>query len=100
MLRYAITDGRRLGTTEAERADALVEQASRLAARGDIDYLQLREKDLAPAALAGIARRILDAFRGAPFVRDKPARSEAERPSRTGEHSHGCAKTKLLINSR
>jgi len=62
MLRYAITDRRRLGMTEAEQSDALVEQAARLAARGDIDFLQLREKDLPPAALAALARRILDAL--------------------------------------
>ena len=80
MLQYAITDRRRLGATEAQRADALVEQAMRLAARGDIDYLQLREKDLSPAALAILARRVLEALC-----------THAPDPAR---------RTKLLINSR
>ena len=80
MLRYAITDRRRLGTTEAEQSDALVEQAARLAARGDIDFLQLREKDLPPAALAALARRILNALH-----------------AHTAEHT---GRMKLLINSR
>ena len=78
VLRYAITDRRRLGTSEAARADALVEQAARLAARGDIDFLQLREKDLRPTALTALARRILDALHA---------------PGRT-------QRVKLLINSR
>lgn len=80
MLCYAITDRMRLGATEAERADALVAQAARLAARGDIDYLQLREKNLPAAALAGLARRILEAL-----------------------HTHApdpMHRPKLLINSR
>jgi thiamine-phosphate pyrophosphorylase len=80
MLRYAITDRRRLGTTEAERADALIAQAVRLAARVDIDYLQLREKDLPAAALAALARRILETLR-----------MHAPDPTR---------RPKLLINSR
>ena len=82
MLRYAITD-RRCGWARLRlsAADALIEQAARLAARGDIDYLQLREKDLPAAALAALARRI--------------SRSAA----------HACARSrpgapKLLINSR
>jgi thiamine-phosphate pyrophosphorylase len=79
MLRYAITDRKRLAATEEEQVDALVEQAARLAARGDIDFLQLREKDLSPAALAELARRILEALR-----------AHAPDPAR---------RTKLLINS-
>lgn len=80
MLRYAITDRCQLGATEAERSDALVAQAARLAARGDIDYLQLREKDLPAAALAALAHRISDALR-------THAPESTRRP-------------KLLINSR
>src|SRR5438309_1428543 len=45
MLRYAITDRRRLATTESARRAALLEQGSRWAADG-LDYIQLREKDL------------------------------------------------------
>ncbi len=109
MLRYAITDRRLLGATEAERADALVEQAAQLAARGDIDYLQLREKDLPPAQLASLARRILEALdsiaQGAPFIRDEPALSDAERPRRMGKDADKwdakrSRRPGLLINSR
>ncbi len=80
MLRYAITDRQQLGATEAERADGLVQQAVRLAARGDIDYLQLREKELPPTELATLARRILEALQA-------KVPDSARRP-------------KLLINSR
>lgn len=109
MLRYAITDRRTFGVDEASRAKALVEQAERLAARGYVDYLQLREKDLPPAALAAVARRILEVLHpqslGTPSVRDKPALSEAGRPSRVGPHAKGwdenrSRRPKLLINSR
>lgn len=80
MLRYAITDRKLLGGTETERAEGLIAQAERLAARGDIDYLQLREKDLPPAALAALARRILEALK-----------THAPDPGR---------RLKVLINSR
>ena len=67
MLRYSITDRTRLADgyeqDEPARAAALVAQAAQLAARGDIDYLQLREKDLTPAALASLAREILVTLR-------------------------------------
>lgn len=96
MLRYAITDRRLLGKSEAERAEGLVAQAERLAARGDVDYLQLREKDLSPAALAAVVRTILKALHtkssGAPSVRER-------------QHANGWGESrprrpKLLINSR
>ncbi len=90
MLRYAITDRRRFADDEAACADALVAQAATLAARGDIDYFQLREKDLPPAALAGLARRILEELRGGPFI---PRTSRDE----WGTNRPG---PKLLINSR
>lgn len=80
MLQYAITDRRRLGATETERTNALVEQAARLAGRGDVDYLQLREKDLPSSELAVLARRILEAVR-------THARNPSQRPE-------------LVINSR
>lgn len=64
--RYAITD-RSLFASEGDRGDSglsgLVRQAALCAAEG-IDYIQLREKDLPPAAVAGVARRMLDAVRG------------------------------------
>jgi thiamine-phosphate pyrophosphorylase len=68
MLRYAITDRTRLSGDEA-----LLNQAARLAAL-NVDYLQLREKDLPAAALATLARAILTTLKDSP--------------------------TKLLINSR
>jgi len=104
MLRYAITDRTRLAANRSGapfmrgRQDAhgwgesLVAQAAALAARGDIDFLQLREKDLPPAALAALARRILEAIRGSggPFI------------SRTSRDEWGGAarRPRLLINSR
>jgi thiamine-phosphate pyrophosphorylase len=59
MLRYAITDRVRLPGAEAAREAALLEQAARLAEEG-VDYMQLRERDLAPAALAALTRKLLD----------------------------------------
>lgn len=76
MLRYAITDRHRLATSESARREALLNQARECAAAG-IDFLQLREKDLAPRDLAETARAILHIF----------AQHHGTRP-------------KLLINSR
>jgi thiamine-phosphate pyrophosphorylase len=59
-LRYAISDrnaGAKGGRT------ALREQAARLAVEG-VDYLQLREKDLAAGDLAALARELLAALDG------------------------------------
>ncbi|HXE06923.1 MAG TPA: thiamine phosphate synthase [Acidobacteriaceae bacterium] len=104
MLRYAITDRRLLGRSDSARAEGLVAQAERLAARGDVDFLQLREKDLLPAQLAALARRILEVLRtrspgapsvrglGAPFIRDRQGAGEWE-----VNRSH---RPRLLINSR
>jgi thiamine-phosphate pyrophosphorylase len=62
MLRYAITDRVRLPGDEAAREAALLEQAARLAEEG-VDYVQIRERDLAPAALAALTRKLLDVLR-------------------------------------
>lgn len=66
MLRYAITDRGRFPISEAgdeaTRQAALLRQAGRLAATG-IDFLQLREKNLEPAALAHLARTLLVTLR-------------------------------------
>ncbi len=58
MLRYAITNRALFAGDDREQQAALVEQAARWAADG-IDFIQLREKDLPAATLAGLARRIL-----------------------------------------
>ncbi|HWB33024.1 MAG TPA: thiamine phosphate synthase [Acidobacteriaceae bacterium] len=112
MLRYAITDRTCLSpnrsgalfirrTLPDEWEDALVSHAAALAARGDIDYLQLREKDLPPAALATLARRILEALRASqsqnesqsgPFMRGHQDSHE------WGSKDHN--RPRLLINSR
>ena len=77
MIRYAITDRFRLGSTEAERRSALLRLARHWAADG-MDYVQLREKDLAPAALSDLARELIAVL-----------------------HAPELARTpKLLINSR
>jgi thiamine-phosphate pyrophosphorylase len=62
MLRYAITDRARFPGDEAAREAALLRQAERLAA-AHIDFVQLREKDLEPAALADLMRKLLAIFR-------------------------------------
>jgi thiamine-phosphate pyrophosphorylase len=75
VLRYTITDRTLCTEGEPARHEALLQQAGRLAAT-NVDYLQLREKDMPAAALADLAREILAIFR---------------------KHN---ASTKLLINSR
>jgi thiamine-phosphate pyrophosphorylase len=75
MLRYAITDRARAAADESSQEEALLRQAASLAETG-VDYIQLREKDVAPGALASLARKLL-----------KILRARANAP-------------KLLINSR
>lgn len=58
MLRYAITSRALFPGDEKRKQTALTEQCARWAADG-IDFIQLREKDLAAGALAKLARRIL-----------------------------------------
>src|ERR1039458_3192860 len=60
-LRYAITDRTRFPGSEQERQAALVRSAIRWAAEG-LDFIQLREKDLAAGALAALARKLLEAL--------------------------------------
>jgi thiamine-phosphate pyrophosphorylase len=62
MLRYAITDRARFPGNDAAREAALLDQAARLAEEG-VDYIQLREKDLPPAALAALTRKLFDVLR-------------------------------------
>ncbi len=78
-LRYAITDRLQYGGNELDRRRSLVQQAARLAGSArdaGVDFIQLREKDLAPRDLIGLAREI-----------------------RTVVRSSG-SKTRLLINAR
>jgi thiamine-phosphate pyrophosphorylase len=65
MLRYAITDRSRVVEGEFSQEDALVQQTARLADSG-VDYIQLREKDVAPCDLASLARKVLDVLRARP----------------------------------
>lgn len=62
MLRYAITDRAHFSGDESARQTALLRQASALATEG-VDFLQLREKNLDPAALAALAQNILVTLR-------------------------------------
>jgi thiamine-phosphate pyrophosphorylase len=62
VLLYAITSRNLLPGTEPERQAALVELA-RNWAQGGIDHVQIREKDLPPADLLVLARRIVTAVR-------------------------------------
>jgi thiamine-phosphate pyrophosphorylase len=75
MFRYAITSRTLYPGDEIQRQIALVQEASRWAA-GGIDFIQLREKDLAAAEIASLARKILHAI------------------------ARVAGPTKLLINSR
>ncbi|MGA8110364.1 MAG: thiamine phosphate synthase [Acidobacteriaceae bacterium] len=63
MLLYAITSRRLLPGDESARRDALVELA-RVWARGGVDMIQVREKDLPLTELQALARRIVEAVRG------------------------------------
>jgi thiamine-phosphate pyrophosphorylase len=70
MLRYAITDRARFSAESGQQAEparqgALLRQAARLAAEG-VDFLQLRERDLAAATLADLARNLLAILRADP----------------------------------
>lgn len=64
MLLYAITDRRLLGDTEPQRREALVRLAAKLAAQ-NVDYLQIREKDLPARELEALSRQIVAAVRQA-----------------------------------
>jgi thiamine-phosphate pyrophosphorylase len=62
MLLYAITDRRLLGDNESARGTTIVSLA-RTWARHNIDYIQIREKDLKPEALFTLTRQIVAAVR-------------------------------------
>jgi thiamine-phosphate pyrophosphorylase len=59
MLRYAITSRALYPGDEREKQAALLREVSRWVANG-IDFIQLREKDLAAKNLAALARKIRD----------------------------------------
>jgi len=85
MFRYAITNRALFPGDEFQRQAALVGQASRWIADG-IDFIQLREKDLPGAAVAALAREILQAI----ALAASPARlllnSNADIAMATGAH--------------
>ncbi len=62
MLRYAITDRAAYGGSPDYRLDSVVREAARWAAEG-IEFIQIREKDLAAGELAELTRRVLAAVR-------------------------------------
>jgi thiamine-phosphate pyrophosphorylase len=62
VLLYAITSRILLSDTEAERAEGLVALAAQWAAAG-LDFIQIRERDLADAELFQLATRIVQAVR-------------------------------------
>ncbi len=76
MLLCAITDRRLLAESEHQRRDALVALA-RTWARGGVDYIQIREKDLPPGKLLSLTRSLVDAVR---------------------EEQSGVTATKILLN--
>jgi thiamine-phosphate pyrophosphorylase len=62
MLRYAITDRARAAVDPSLQEEALLDQAEKLAETG-VDYIQLREKDVAPGRLASLAQKLLGILR-------------------------------------
>ena len=62
MLLYYITDRKQFGRTEAEQRSTLLGRIAE-AARAGVDYIQLREKDLASRDLERIARDAVKAIR-------------------------------------
>jgi thiamine-phosphate pyrophosphorylase len=62
MLRYAITDRNLLPGDEEQRQAELIRIAAHSAQTG-VNFLQIREKDLSPHALAQLARNIITATR-------------------------------------
>src|ERR1700761_1398918 len=54
MLLYYITDRKQFAGTDPEQRAALLRRIGQ-AARASVDYIQLREKDLMPRALEGLA---------------------------------------------
>jgi len=118
MLRYAITSRALFRGEEAQKQSALVAQCARWATEG-VDFIQLREKDLSPGALAVLARSILQAIAQStrseidpeaakiqgPKARSIPAWGEApgteqREHERAESPTHSSPGTKLLINSR
>lgn len=63
MLLYVITNRKLLPGNEAARCDRLVMLAGEWA-RGSVDYIQVREKDLALTDLQELASRVVEAVRG------------------------------------
>jgi thiamine-phosphate pyrophosphorylase len=61
VLRCAITDRTLFSGDESQKRSALAGEAARWAAAG-IDLIQLREKDLGPLEIAGIAEAMLEAM--------------------------------------
>jgi thiamine-phosphate pyrophosphorylase len=81
LLLYYITDRLSLGNDEAQRRRRLLQKISE-AARQGVDFIQLREKDLAARELELLAREVAAA------IKDSPPEAS------------GAPRTKLLINSR
>jgi thiamine-phosphate pyrophosphorylase len=75
MLLYYITDRKGFAGSETQRRSALLQKIAE-AARAELDYIQLREKDLSPRDLERLARDAVHAVR------------------------ENSSTTKLLINSR
>ncbi|MGC2639307.1 MAG: thiamine phosphate synthase, partial [Acidobacteriaceae bacterium] len=64
MLLYAITNRKLLSGDDAAQRQRLVELAAEWA-RGGVDYIQIREKDLPLTDLQPLAAQMVEAVRGA-----------------------------------
>jgi thiamine-phosphate pyrophosphorylase len=79
ILRCAITDRSLYGHSEADRQAGLLEQAQTVAA-SEVDFLQVREKDLSAKQLVDLTRLLMEALRA--------------------QRSVSGHETRLLVNSR
>ncbi|HEY0794640.1 MAG TPA: thiamine phosphate synthase [Acidisarcina sp.] len=69
---YAITDRTALARDKSHQCEELVKMTAAWA-QGGVDYIQVREKDLEPAELEALVRRIVDAVRAVSADRARPS---------------------------
>lgn len=93
MLLYAITNRRLLPGDEEARRDRLIGLAEEWA-RGGVDYIQVREKDLPLAELQGLSARVVESVRragGTTFVLVNGPAQVAMDAGADGVHLHSAS---------
>ena len=101
MLQYAITDRRFFPGDERQKRDALLRQADDLAA-AQVDFVQLREKDLPAADLLSLARDLRSVLRtgGKPLLLLNGLAASAALAGADGVHLRGGWTTADLSAAR